>query len=93
MTDEKGLSKHERKQLQIEHAKHASTKAKLVKLADKLYNLRSLQTYLPDNWTTARAQAYFGWSSEVIASCRGTNAALEAALDQVFEGSYMTISV
>lgn len=86
MTDEKGLSKHERKLLQIEHAKHASTSAKLVKLADKLYNLSSLQTSLPVNWTTARAQAYFGWSNEVIAACRGTNAALEAALDRVFEG-------
>eukprot|EP00045_Choanoeca_perplexa_P012197 m.132177 g.132177 ORF g.132177 m.132177 type:complete len:207 (-) comp15921_c0_seq1:1483-2103(-) len=87
VTDEKNLNKHERKLLQIEHAKHASTKAKLVKLADKLYNLRSLQTYLPDTWTIARASAYFGWSSEVIAACRGTNAALEAALDEVFQGN------
>ena len=38
VTDDKKLPKMERKQLQIEHAKHASPKAKVVKLADKLYN-------------------------------------------------------
>ena len=34
----------------------------------------------------ARAQAYFGWSSEVVAGCRGANAGLAAALDAVFQG-------
>eukprot|EP00730_Choanoeca_flexa_P006130 TRINITY_DN1208_c0_g1_i1.p1 TRINITY_DN1208_c0_g1~~TRINITY_DN1208_c0_g1_i1.p1 ORF type:complete len:204 (+),score=55.75 TRINITY_DN1208_c0_g1_i1:2-613(+) len=87
VTDDKGLNKHERKQRQIEHAKHISSKAKLVKLADKLYNLTGLLTDLPQNWSVARARAYYGWSSEVIGSCRGTNAGLEAALDKVFEGT------
>lgn len=51
VTDDKTLPKLERKRLQIEHAAGSSNKAKLVKLADKLYNLRDLQQSVPDGWT------------------------------------------
>ena len=37
----------ERKRLQIVHAPHKSPQAKLVKLADKLYNLRDLHRVVP----------------------------------------------
>src|SRR3989338_11253527 len=40
-TDDQRLHKQERKRLQIEHAPHLSRRAKLVKLADKICNLRS----------------------------------------------------
>lgn len=59
----------------------------VIKLADKLYNLRSLQRELPVGWSVARAQAYFGWSSEVVAGCRAANAGLAKALDDVFKGT------
>jgi len=42
VTDDKKLPKAERKRQQIIHAAHASREAKLVKLADKLYNLRGI---------------------------------------------------
>ncbi|CAI9551050.1 unnamed protein product, partial [Staurois parvus] len=48
VTDDKTLPKMKRKQLQIEHAPHRSHKAKLVKLADKLYNLRDLNRSTPN---------------------------------------------
>lgn len=51
VTDDKSLPKQERKRLQIEHAKSSSHRAKLVKLADKLYNLRDLERSLPAEWT------------------------------------------
>lgn len=51
VTDDKSLPKLERKRLQIKHAKYSSGQAKLVKLADKLYNLRDLQKSIPDGWT------------------------------------------
>lgn len=51
VTDDKTLPKLERKRLQIVHAKDSSYKAKLVKLADKLYNLRDLQRCTPEKWT------------------------------------------
>lgn len=53
-SDDKSLPKQERKRLQIEHAKSASKQAKLVKLADKLYNLRDLEKNLPSGWTEVR---------------------------------------
>lgn len=54
VTDDKTKPKMERKQLQIEHAKHSSFNAKLVKLADKLYNLRDLEKSAPEDWTAVK---------------------------------------
>lgn len=51
MTDDKSLPKEERKRLQIINAANASPQAKLIKLADKLDNLRDLQKALPMGWT------------------------------------------
>ena len=45
VTDDKDLPKAERKRLQVVNAPKKSKEAKLVKLADKLYNLRDL-----DRW-------------------------------------------
>ena len=42
MTDDKSLGKHARKQRQIERAPHLSTDAKLVKLADKICDVRDM---------------------------------------------------
>lgn len=53
-SDDKSLPKQERKRLQIEHAASASKRAKLVKLADKLYNLRDLERSTPSGWTEVR---------------------------------------
>ena len=65
MTDDKSLEKAERKRLQIEHSPHISHKAKLVKLADKLYNLRDLSQSTPVGWSTERVQEYFEWAAKV----------------------------
>ena len=46
VTDDKSLDKPLRKQRQIEHAPHLSRQAQLVKLADKICNLRDIQTGL-----------------------------------------------
>ena len=85
VTDDKSLSKQERKRLQIEHAPHKSHKAKLVKLADKLYNLRDLSRTVPEGWTDERVQEYFVWASKVVAGLRGTNQRLEESLDALFK--------
>lgn len=59
VTDDKTLPKAERKRLQIEHAPNISREAKLVKLADKLYNLRDLEKCVPIGWTSERVKEYF----------------------------------
>ncbi|XP_062845911.1 guanosine-3',5'-bis(diphosphate) 3'-pyrophosphohydrolase MESH1 [Trichomycterus rosablanca] len=84
VTDDKTLPKQERKLLQVEHARHCSQQAKLVKLADKLYNLRDLNRCTPVGWTAERVQEYFVWAAQVVKGIRGTNAALEEKLAQLF---------
>ncbi len=70
-----------RKQAQIDHAPHMSPEAKLVKLADKISNLRDLLAFPPADWTPERKQAYMDFSVAVVDGLRGTNAALEVAFD------------
>ena len=48
VTDDKTLPRAERKRLQIVNAPNKSSRAKLVKLADKLYNLRDLDRVVPE---------------------------------------------
>ena len=54
VTDDKTLDKKLRKQLQIEHARHASPRAKLVKLADNICNLRDIAATPPAEWTATQ---------------------------------------
>ncbi|XP_031618545.1 guanosine-3',5'-bis(diphosphate) 3'-pyrophosphohydrolase MESH1 [Contarinia nasturtii] len=84
-SDDKSLPKQERKRLQIEHALGSSREAKLVKLADKLYNLRDLERTLPTGWTEDRRCEYFKWAKQVVDNLRGTNDHLENALDEIFK--------
>jgi GTP diphosphokinase / guanosine-3',5'-bis(diphosphate) 3'-diphosphatase len=57
MTDDKSLPKAERKRLQIEHAQHMSREAALVKLADKICNLRDVAANPPAEWGVERRAA------------------------------------
>jgi guanosine-3',5'-bis(diphosphate) 3'-pyrophosphohydrolase len=82
VTDDKSLDKAVRKQLQIEHAAHASVRAKLVKLADKTCNLRDIAATPPADWSDERRLGYFDWAEQVVAGIRGANGALEAAFDK-----------
>ncbi|XP_053721367.1 guanosine-3',5'-bis(diphosphate) 3'-pyrophosphohydrolase MESH1 [Synchiropus splendidus] len=84
VTDDKSLPKQERKRLQVEHAPHCSHQAKLVKLADKLYNLRDLNRSTPVGWTAERVHEYFVWAWEVVKGLRGTNPVLEEKLMELF---------
>ena len=84
VTDDTRLSKIERKQAQIDHAAHISDKAKLVKLADKISNLRDVIDNAPADWTLQRRQAYFDWARDVIDRVRGVHPGLEALFDEVY---------
>ena len=81
VTDDKSLEKHVRKQRQIEHAPHISTEAKLVKLADKISNLRDILKSPPADWTVERKRAYFDWAAQVVAGVRGVHPQLELVFD------------
>ncbi|KAF0112865.1 MAG: spoTC [Hyphomonadaceae bacterium] len=81
VSDDKSLPKAVRKQAQIDHAAHISVNAKLVKLADKISNLRDIIAFPPANWDAERKRLYFEWAAMVVANVRGTNATLEAIFD------------
>jgi guanosine-3',5'-bis(diphosphate) 3'-pyrophosphohydrolase len=84
VTDDKALPKAERKQAQIEHAPHISREARLVKLADKICNLRDVADKPPAGWGLARKREYFDWAKQVVDGLRGTSAPLEQAFDAAF---------
>ena len=84
VTDDKSLPKDERKRLQIEHASHVSYGARLVKLADKICNLRDMLASPPADWPPERKRQYFDWARQVVDQVRGTNAGLEAAFDREY---------
>ena len=84
VTDDKTLPKAERKRLQVEHAGGLSPEAKLVKLADKICNLRDVAERPPAKWDRARQREYFDWAKRVIDGLRGAHARLEAAFDAVY---------
>lgn len=84
VTDDKRLHKSERKRLQIEHAPHLSHRAKLVKLADKIANVRDMATSPPQDWPLERRQEYFEWAKRVVDGLRGASPALEAAFDDAY---------
>ncbi len=84
VTDDKSLEKQVRKQRQVEHAPHISTEAKLVKLADKISNVRDILASPPADWSAERKQTYFEWAARVVDGLRGVHPGLES----VFDGLY-----
>ena len=85
VTDDKSLPNEKRKQLQIEHARHASSQAKLVKLADKICNLRDILASPPADWSGERKRAYFEWAGQVVDGLRGTHPMLEGVFDSLLD--------
>jgi hypothetical protein len=76
-TDNKALSKEERKKYQITKAATVSNEAKLVKLADKISNCGGLLLAIPVSWSPERVRDYFIWSQAVCNNLRGTNEVLD----------------
>lgn len=85
VTDDKSLDKHVRKQRQIERAPHISKEAKLVKLADKICNLRDILASPPADWSHDRKKGYFDLAAKVIVGVRGVHPELEAIFNGLLE--------
>lgn len=82
LTDPPGMSRPERRQRQIEHGPKKSNEAKLVKIADKIYNLRDMKNSL---WDQATKKEYADFCLEVVNGMRGTNAELERQFDELYK--------
>ncbi len=84
LTDDKRFRKEKRKQLQIDNAARASYEARLVKLADKICNLRDMDVSPPAGWDLDRRREYFDWCLAVIDQVRGTHGQLENLFDEAY---------
>ena len=84
MTDDKKLDKPVRKQRQIDRSPHLSDGAKLIKLADKICNLRDVSDSPPADWSVERRREYFEWAKRVIDGLRGVDARLENLFDDEY---------
>jgi guanosine-3',5'-bis(diphosphate) 3'-pyrophosphohydrolase len=86
-TDDKTLPKAERKRLQVEHAPHKSADAKLIKIADKISNMRDIVASPPTEWDEERKDKYLEWGNSVFAGLKGANAKLDELFEATLESS------
>lgn len=82
MTDDKTKPKSERKRLQVVDAPFKSAGAGLIKLADKISNLRTIRVSPPPDWSSERKREYVTWSSNVVEGLKSPNAILRAEFDE-----------
>ena len=92
VTDDKTLPKAERKRLQIEQAAKTSYPARLVKLADKICNLRDINHDPPVDWSPERKREYYFWAEQVIDGIRGTHERLEQLFDATYAEGLATLA-
>ncbi len=57
--------------------------AKVIKLADKIENVRYILSYPPKGWDMERRIIYLDWSEKIINALRGTNIKLELYFDNL----------
>ncbi len=77
VTDDKTLTKNERKLLQIERARNLSPQSKQLRIADKICNVCDVAMQPPVDWSFERQKDYLDWSEKVVKNCLGVNLALE----------------
>jgi (p)ppGpp synthase/HD superfamily hydrolase len=87
VTDDMNLSQTERRQRQIEDAPHKSPGAKLIKIADKISNIRARIAPNPDQAQRSDLAAYVIWAEKVVAGCRGVNPRLDAEFDETVKAA------
>ena len=68
LTDPPRTPRARRRQLQVEKAAGKSAQARLIKVADKTSNLRSVAMSPPREWDSARKLAYVRWGVAVVAA-------------------------
>lgn len=86
VTDDKSKPKMERKRLQVEHAPHLSSRAKLVKMADKIANLRDVRSAPPAGWSEQRVIEYYDWAKAVVDGIKDAHPILGELFEEAYQG-------
>ena len=87
VTDDMSLPKAQRRQKQVEEAAHKSDPAKLIKIADKISNIRARTVPQPTREQRDDLADYVAFSEKVVAGCRGVNARLDAKFDEAVKAA------
>jgi len=87
VTDDMNLPKAQRRQKQIDDAPHKSAGAKLIKIADKISNIRARIVMQPNKEQRDDLADYVAFSEKVAAGCRGANARLDAEFDEAVKAA------
>lgn len=85
LTDDKLLTKEERKHQQLFSAHQLSHDARLIRICDKICNVYDILYAPPGNWDMRRRIDYLEWAKAVIDKIRGTHPQLEKRFDELFE--------
>ena len=87
VTDDKTIEKWERKKLQVKDAHKKSHRAKIIKLAEKTSNLRSLAASPPPDWSVKRRLEYIEWARNVAKGLTGVSDWLPRwSVDEILAG-------
>ena len=83
VTDDKSLEKTTRRKAQVDGMRIKSDGAKMIKIADKISNLRGIRQLTHEEWPLDKQEEYLTFSREVVDAARGANAWLESVFDEV----------
>ncbi|MFM8594102.1 MAG: HD domain-containing protein [Chloroflexota bacterium] len=83
VTDDTRLPGATRKASQIADMPKKSDRAKMIKMADKISNLRSIRDSPPASWTDEKKRNYIEFSSSVVNGARDANECLAMEFDRI----------
>lgn len=90
-TDDMGLPQSERRRRQVEDAAKKSPGAKLVKIADKISNVRARVYPDPTREQREELADYLAFAVEVVKGLRGMNGALDSLFDDTVASARRTL--
>ena len=85
VTDDMTLPKDERRRRQVVDAPKKSPGAKLIKIADKISNVRARISPRPNQDERNDLIDYLAWAEKVVQGCRGVNAMLDRTFDETVD--------
>jgi guanosine-3',5'-bis(diphosphate) 3'-pyrophosphohydrolase len=91
VTDDMTLAKSERRRRQVIEAPNKSPGAKLIKIADKISNIRARIFFEPDLEQQEELADYLAWAEQVVNGCRGVNPRLDALFDEAVANARDTL--
>ncbi len=89
VTNDMNLSSSERRMYEYNAISHLSHEAKLIKLADKLANIRDVSTMPPLGWTKEKKRAYFDFAMQIVQKAQDAS----PQLFQIFVKDYEQLSI